>query len=165
MTNFNPLTLRELATDLEAELGRLERLAQETQRVWSEVQQDPARADIFYESLALKLHNFYTGCERIFRLISNDLNGGVPSGSDWHKRLLDRMAMDRDNRPAVLTVTTAQNLQEYLGFRHIVRNLYSFELDILRVEVLVQRYYSVWQGFDQDIRRFVQWLRDLADTM
>ena len=33
------------------------------------------------------------------------------------------MAMDSDSRPAVLRERTQQRLQEYLRFRHWVRNL------------------------------------------
>ncbi len=43
---------------------------------------------IYMESLALKLHNFYNGCERIFEKIAVDINGGIPGSFDWHKRLL-----------------------------------------------------------------------------
>ena len=41
----------------------------------------------------LKLHNFYTGCERIFQMVISKLNGAPPSGFDWHRRLLDRMGV------------------------------------------------------------------------
>jgi len=32
--------------------------------------------------------DFYMGVENIFRTISEELNGGVPRGDGWHKRLL-----------------------------------------------------------------------------
>jgi hypothetical protein len=46
------------------------------------------------ESAALRLHNFYTGCERIFRLIAAEVNGGVPKDLDWHKRLLTQVGLE-----------------------------------------------------------------------
>lgn len=111
-------------------------LEAEIQYVQAEIQRDPQHAALFYENLALKLHNFYTGCERIFRLIASELNGALPSGHDWHKRLLDRMRSEREGRPAVLASETAQLLEKYLAFRHIVRNIYGFELDPQEVLVL-----------------------------
>jgi hypothetical protein len=72
------------------------------------------------------------------------------SGADWHKRLLDRMSQDREGRPHVLTPTTASSLREFLGFRHIVRNLYGFELDPERVAALVRGYPAVWSEVKKD---------------
>jgi hypothetical protein len=47
----------------------MQRLERNILAVQQEIQQDPKRAKLFYELQALKLHNFYTGCERIFSLI------------------------------------------------------------------------------------------------
>ena len=77
------------------------------------------------ESAALRLHNFYTGCERIFKLIASEVNGGVPHELDWHKRLLTQVALEIDGiRPAVISPQTRKNLEELLRFRHVVRNIY-----------------------------------------
>ncbi|MFH7243312.1 MAG: hypothetical protein ACHWZW_10730 [Spirulina sp.] len=152
----------ELAADIEMDLTRLSQLEQEIYRVQGEIAGDSSRQDLFYENLALKLHNFYTGCEKILQLVAVELNGGLPSGSDGHKRLLDRMSQERDGRPAILTRETAASLREFLGFRHIVRNLYGFELDPNRVAVLVESYPEVWSNVQKDVRAFVDWLRALA---
>lgn len=154
--------LHELAADIEAELSKLRRLEQDVLQVHDEITRDPSRAHIFYENLALKLHNFYTGCERILRMVATELNGALPTGFDWHRRLLERFSVEREGRPALLSTTTAQHLQEYLAFRHIVRNLYGFELDTARLERLVDNYPSVSLAFDTDVRNFVGWMRRLA---
>ena len=162
MKAISAVAMRELATDIEGELARLDQLEQAIQRVQHEIDQDPSRRDLFYENLALKLHNFYTGCEKILQLVAVEINGGLPSGADWHKRLLDRMSERREGRPAVLTRETATRLREFLGFRHIVRNLYGFELDPDRVAALVAGYPAVWAHVQTDVRAFVDWLRALA---
>ena len=162
MRPISSAAIRELAADIEGELARLKQLEEEIKRVQGEIQLDPARSDLFYENLALKLHNFYTGCEKILQLVAVELNGGLPSGADWHKRLLDRMSQEREGRPPVLARPTASRLREFLGFRHIVRNLYGFELDADRVEALVKSYPSVWSSVSDDVRAFVEWLRTLA---
>lgn len=162
MRRISAEELRELAGDIEIEVGRLRRLEGEIQRVQTEIQRDPNRADLFYENLAFKLHNFYTGCERIFRIIASELNGALPSDYDWHKRLLERMSLEREGRPAVLAAETARQLEEYLAFRHVVRNLYGYELDPERIERLLRHYHPVWQRVEADIQRFASWLRALA---
>lgn len=162
MKAISAAAMRELAADIEVELARLSQLEQDIQRVQGEIAMDPVRQDLFYENLALKLHNFYTGCEKILQLVAVELNGGLPSGADWHKRLLDRMSENREGRPAILTRETAASLREFLGFRHIVRNLYGFELNPDRVAALVRGYPAVWSNVQTDVRAFVSWLRALA---
>lgn len=162
MNQINASQMRELAADINLEMTRLRQLKDQIQRVRNEIQTDPARADLFYESLALKLHNFYTGCERIFRLVATDLNGGLPTGQDWHRRLLERMSTERDGRLAVICLETAHGLQEYLGFRHVVRNVYGFELDPERLTRLLDNYPTMWSQVEADINAFLQWLRTIA---
>jgi hypothetical protein len=163
MREIKGTVLRSLAADIEFELEQLTHLQQTITRVEREIERDPERADLFYENLALKLHHFYTGCEKILRLVATELNGGLPSGADWHKRLLDRMSTEREGRPAVLTPATAQALREFLGFRHIVRNLYGFELQQERVVLLLAKYPAVWAMTVRDFRTFIQWLRGLTE--
>ncbi|WP_008313453.1 hypothetical protein [Leptolyngbya sp. PCC 6406] len=163
MRPISAAALRELAADIEAELARLSRLEQAIQQVQAEIERDQLRSHLFYENLALKLHNFYNGCEKILRLVAVELNGGLPTGADWHQRLLDRMGQEREGRPAVLAPETASHLREFLSFRHIVRNLYGFELDSSRVAALLDRYPSLWAKVLRDVKAFVEWLRTLAD--
>jgi hypothetical protein len=165
MTPISASKLREIATDIENELERLTQLEIQIKIVREEIAKNSNLADIFYESLALKLHNFYTGCERIFQIIASELNGGLPSGYDWHRRLLTRMATSQERRPAILTQQTVRGLGEYLAFRHVVRNIYGFELETQRVEYLVQNYFEVWHNFKQDLQNFLSWLKVLANSL
>lgn len=165
MRENNAGELLVIATDLELELGQMKRLEQAILAVQREIQRDPEHAKLFYEVQALKLHNFYTGCERIFSLIVSEFNGGKPSGYDWHKRLLQRMTVAQQERPPVISAQTAQRLDEYLGFRHVVRNVYAFDLDTERVARLIQTYPAVWQQFEQEIQEFITWLKELAANL
>ena len=162
MTNLTAEGLRALMSDIQMERERLARLADEVGQVQTVIGQGPERVGWFYELQALKLHNFYTGCERIFQLVASELNGGLPSGFDWHKRLLQRMTVEDARRPPLLQAATAQRLEEFLGFRHIVRNLYGFELQHERVALLLGRYEETWQAVDGDIQGFIAWLNSLA---
>ena len=141
------------------------RIAAQINRVQTELENNPDRADLLYENFALKLHNFYTGCERIFQLVATELNAGLPSGSDWYRRLLDRMKAEREGRPAVISAAMALKLQDYLGFRHVVRSLYGYELDPERITKLVRNYPEAWFQFEQEVQAFVAWLRASADNL
>lgn len=140
MQPVSPERLRGVATDLSAELERLQRLSEDIAFVHAEIAHDPGHARLFYENFALKLHNFYAGCERIFQTVAAELNGASPGGFDWQRRLFERMGAARSDRPAVLSGDSIDGLREFLAFRHVVRNLYGFELDEERIERLIARY-------------------------
>lgn len=165
MRQVSPNALLGLAADITAELGHLQALAGDISAVLVEIEQDPDHARLFYENLALKLHNFYTGCERIFQTVVSELNGGPPTGFDWHRRLLERMGAAWQDRPALLSAATAAELREYLAFRHVVRNIYGFELDLERIQRLVERYPQVWAQVEADFQRFIAWLQELSDQL
>jgi uncharacterized protein YutE (UPF0331/DUF86 family) len=162
MTPLSPTELNEIASDLKIELDQLSQLTAEIQKTQELSYQQPDLSQVFCESLALKLHNFYTGCERIFKIIASEFNGGLPSSYNWHQRLLNRMTTVQNYRPAVISQETAIRLKEYLNFRHVVRNIYGFELDSNRVAELVNDYYSVWESFSQELNEFIEWLQNLA---
>lgn len=165
MRQTSPDELLGLAADITAELEYLRRLAADMAAVRAEIDRDPTHARLFYENLALKLHSFYTGCERIFQTVAAELNGAVPTGFDWHRRLLERMSIAWQGRPALLAPASAEQLREYLAFRHVVRNIYGFELDIERIARLVERYPLVWGQVEADVERFTAWLGALAEQM
>ena len=79
--------------------------------------------------------------------------------------LLQRMTVAQQERPPVISAETAQRLDEYLGFRHVVRNVYAFDLDTERVARLIQTYPAIWQQFEQEIQEFITWLKELAANL
>lgn len=165
MNNISRDKLIGIVVDIETELGHLDRLAADIQDVQREIAMDPEHRRLFYENLALKLHNFYTGCERIFNVVTSELNGGPPTGYDWHQRLLDRMAADWGERPAIITAATATDLREFLSFRHVVRNVYGYELDPERIERLLEKYPQTWTAFRSDVENFIRQLKTMADLV
>ena len=70
------------------------------------------------------------------------------------------MAMATNQRPAVLGECSQKGLQEYLRFRHLVRNLYADELRPEPIEQLP----LLWQELESDLREFRSWLRDVASS-
>jgi hypothetical protein len=103
------------------------------------------------------LHDFYNACERIFELIANNLNGGTAGGHRWHKRLLYKMTVNIENvRTPVISRELAAELDEYLAFRHLFRNIYGFELESNRLDDLVERFPEVAELFQKEINSFIE---------
>lgn len=130
-----------LASEIRQELDAAARLAAEAAETWRRrlvVAEEDRRAHV--ESTALKLHNFYTACERIFERVSVVLNGAQPSTADWHVRLLRTMSLEvPEVRPRLISPELVERLGAYLRFRHLVRNIYGFQLDESEMESLVAR--------------------------
>jgi hypothetical protein len=109
------------------------------------------------------LHDFYNCCERIFRRISTEINGAPSGGDSWHKELLYRMTVPvEDRRPVVLSTALAADLDDYLSFRHVFRNIYGFELQGERLSRLASLFPAVSRRFEEEIRAFLGKI-DLAD--
>ena len=64
------------------------------------------------------LHSFYTEIEKILKLIAREWDGQMPSSEAWHRELLNQMSVVTAARPAVLSSTLIQVLDEFLAFRH-----------------------------------------------
>jgi hypothetical protein len=94
--------------------------------------------DYYFDSVALNLHSIYSGLERIFERIATAIDSSLPSGTNWHRELLNQMAIEVPGiRPAVISSDLKEKLEEYRGFRHVVRNVYTYRLKPEKIEGLV----------------------------
>jgi len=155
--------LPELAAEIGDELQSLASLVETLRETVSQIPGAGPTRQVYIESVALKLHNLYTGCERIFERIATDLDGGLPMNVDWHRRLLHSMALDVPGvRPPVIGRSTRKALEELLAFRHVVRNIYGYELDGGGVAALAGRADAVFATLRSEVERFCGFLKDLA---
>lgn len=107
--------------------------------------------------------DFYMGVEKIFRIISEELDGGVPKGEGWHKKLLYTMTLEiKGVRPAVISKELYIDLLEFLGFRHVVRQAYGFELNEKKLSVLENKFKKTWKKFEKEIKKFCNFLEKLS---
>ena len=162
MSHISSEAIHNLVTTLDSELQALHHLAADIATVQREIQHNRAHPWRSYEKMALKLHNFYAGCERIFGAVVAELNGGLPQERDWPRRLLDKMGTTREYRPALLAAETAHELRDFLAFCHEMRNIHGFQLNVTRVDYLVACYPAVWQHVEADVTQFMAWLAPLA---
>lgn len=128
--------LRHLASRIRDELAELDRVAERVAEGWHRALRN---ADDYYlDGVALNLHGCYSGLERIFELIATVIDGVKPKGENWHQTLLRQMAEEvPGRRPAVISQSTYSQLDEYRGFRHVVRNVYAYNFETAKIQKLV----------------------------
>ena len=68
-------------------------------------------------------------------------------------------------RPSVVNRETAQQLDEFLRFRHLFRNLYGFGLEWDRCLVLLQRLPTAFRQLLQQLAAFDRFLRTLQEEL
>jgi hypothetical protein len=154
---------RVLAGRIHRELEELGRVVTRAERALEAARQRPEDQDLYLDSAALNLHDFYSGLERVFSLIASSVDESVPRGHEWHRELLRQMGTDIPQvRPAVLSAQTMQALEEYLGFRHVVRHIYAFEFDFERVERLVRHLRPLFERVSTELKAFANLLEHLS---
>jgi len=94
--------------------------------------------DLYLDSVALNLHGFYSGFERIFTHIAETVDDDLPRGENWHELLLLQMMREVPKiRPAVISTETGRLLDELRRFRHVVRNVYTHKFNPENIEKLI----------------------------
>jgi hypothetical protein len=113
----------------------------------------------YLDGVALNLHGFYAGVERVFEDIARSMERSVPTGPEWHRDLLLQMSAEVASiRPPVISVETSRCLDEYRGFRHVVRNVYTFSLQPARLEALADGLWACYELVAGDLERFCSFL-------
>jgi hypothetical protein len=119
--------------------------------------------DGYFDGVALNLHGFYGGVERIFEDIARSVDQSIPGGPEWHRDLLLQMANELASiRPAVITPDTRHCLDEYRGFRHLVRNVYTFNLRPSRLRELTEELQNCYQAVTANLDEFLRVLEQSA---
>ncbi len=108
------------------------------------------------------LADFYMGIERIFQIIATEIDGGIPQGEEWHKRLLLNMTIEIEGvRPPVISTNLYNSLRPFLGFRHVVRQAYGFQLDEAKLEELASSFENTVRYFSDEAAKFCDTLRKM----
>jgi hypothetical protein len=149
-----------LSARIQSELKDLSILTDRIKTAWQKARD--TKDEFYLDSVALNLHGFYSGVERIFEKIASSIDGSVPSGLNWHQELLNQMAVEVPRiRPAVISVELKGSLEEYRGFRHVVRNVYTYRLAPDKLKPLVKDINKVWKKINKELSAFAKFLRDV----
>ena len=156
--------LLDLKMRVQSELCNVQKTAQRALDAWERISQFPEQQSYYIDSVALNLHSFYNGLERILVVIARELDPIFPSGDRWHRDLLEQMGREiPEKRPAILSERTRDLLDEFLAFRHLIRSLYAFELDAERLKYLLDRLPEALSSTKHDIESFCRLLSIAAE--
>ena len=148
--------IRETVSELEQVIARVERGIRAAKRHQDDV-------DLYIDASALNLHDFYSGLERVFRQIGSIIDRSTPASEGWHRDLLNQMCLDLPMiRPRVLSEQTCAALEDFLRFRHIVRNVYAFRLDGDRVNQLAQKARALHDQIATELHAFADYLEQVG---
>ncbi len=94
------------------------------------------------------VHNVYNGIENILKQVLAARSIEVARAGAWHQELLKRAVAEK-----VVSNELAQELKEYLGFRHFFVHGYGFMVTEEPLQDLASRLPAVWARFIAEIER------------
>jgi len=148
----------ELVERIRGEMQDLERIVQRASQSWSHVTETPGE-QAYLDSVALNLHSFYSGLERLFELIIRHVDRNLPTGEVWHRDLLLEMANDlTEIRPAVISQASVLMLDEFRRFRHLVRHVYAMNLLPEKMAGLMTDLNKLWPKVCAELLAFSDFL-------
>lgn len=125
-----------LAGRVKSELDDIEEIVAKINNGWEKYSKNSD--ELYLDSVALNLHDYYSAVERIFELIAREIDESIPQGASWHKDLLTQMSIEiKNSRPKVISKESRKIIDEYRGFRHIVRNVYTYKFSSEKIKILV----------------------------
>jgi hypothetical protein len=145
--------LDKLRKQVAVEFEQLDKLI-EVHRPLLDKCKNAAPTDIELSALAAMMHSFYTGIENIFKRVTVEMDGGLPTGASWHRDLLDSMSEPSDVRGAVLSTELRHRLEEYLKFRHFFRQAYSFQFEWEKLSSLALGCESTLRRLEEQMHTF-----------
>jgi len=151
-----------LAERIRDEIVDLDRSVTRASAAW-ERGKVSADQDYYLDAVALNLHGFYSGVERLFELTARHIDQAVPNGESWHQDLINQMAQEiSDVRPAMISADVAASLDEYRRFRHLVRNIYATNLVPSKMQGLLERLLPLWNRLCAELIAFAAFLEQIA---
>ncbi len=148
-----------LRDEVEEELGNILQLQGNLQDMQDRMLDPEIEKRVF----ASVLFDYYMAMERIFKMISKEIDGKLPSGEGWHKKLLRQMSVELpETRPAVIDKRLYCSLEEYLKFRHLVRNIYGFQLKYERFAHLIDQMDATTTAVEYQVSNFFNTMEHIA---
>ena len=124
----------------------------------------PHHRKFFEELTAKKLAEVYSGIERIFERIANEIDKQLPKGEQWHTDLLTQMAERRPERPPVISEGTRRKLRQLLRFRHKVNNIYGDELIYEKAEEHAKPIGDLFATVSKELDTLIAFLTETEGT-
>ena len=120
--------------------------------------------EAYIDSIAHNLENFYLAVEEIFKMICVATAEGLPEGERWHSTLLKNMTKEiKGVRPLAISMGTYEMMDDYRKFRHLARNIYTFNIVPDKVLTLAKPVNKAFKSFERDIKGFMKFLLKVTD--
>jgi hypothetical protein len=153
---FNLMLIQD---EIEEELANINNLISNLQNIKNMELEKEIKKRLF----ASILDDFYLATEKIFKTIARDIDEKLPEGQEWHKQLLRQMSIKiAKTRPSVIDKKLFHQLEEYLRFRHLVRNIYGFQLEIDRFEHLLNDLSNVADKLESQVLDFLSLMEKIV---
>jgi hypothetical protein len=155
--------LRQLSDELDADLATLERIHRDVlEEMPKTAGVSPDRRVLAF--LALQVDRYYTAAESALQRIVRVFDHTPSSGADWHRQLLDQVAVEAPNlRPAVLETDSLGVLDGLRQFRHFLRHAYAAELVWERMQSTVETLVQGHDGVIRDMGAFRGFVKQCLD--
>lgn len=98
--------------------------------------------------VAALLHSFYNGLENILKQILLSKGSDLPTGQSWHRDLIDLAISQK-----LISEKVAEDVKQYLAFRHFFSHAYALDLYATQIEPLVQNASEIFNQFQADVKR------------
>ena len=151
--------LQDLTIRIRSELSDLDEVVQRALHAWPRAVDSSDDQPVYIDSVALNLHGLYSGLERLFELTARYVDKSSPSGVTWHRELLHQMGQDIEHaRPAVLSQTSIDGLDQLRRFRHVVRHAYTLHLIPENIAPLISTLSGLWTQIQAELLAFADFL-------
>lgn len=102
-------------------------------------------------AISTYLLNIYNGIENILKQVLKSKGVKIHRSEAWHKELLDVSIAQ-----GIMTEKLADELREYLAFRHFFIHSYGFMLKEERIKGLTDKVFNVWAAFSSRINEILK---------
>jgi len=93
------------------------------------------------------------------------VDGEVPKGQRWHTDLLAQMTTPlKEVRPKVISEKTKEDLKKLLAFRHLIRNIYTFQLDDELVLNLANKLSLISRKLVEELKDLTEFLKTAGEN-
>lgn len=98
--------------------------------------------------VAVLLNNFYNGVENILKQVFKKLSLKLPEGPAWHQDLINSSVNE-----SIISEVLAEEISEYMGFRHFVAHGYAFNLNTERLQELTDNVLNTFKKIKEEINK------------
>ncbi|MFH1777807.1 MAG: MAE_28990/MAE_18760 family HEPN-like nuclease [Candidatus Omnitrophota bacterium] len=100
--------------------------------------------------VAVLLNNFYNAIENILKQILKNQSVKLPEGSSWHQNLINTAVNEN-----IIPDSLAEEISEYMSFRHFVAHGYAFNLSAERLQELKDNVLKTFEKFKEEINKTI----------